>query len=272
MGAPITPISPLPFVAFTATLPNSATVVQLDPQPFNNTKEVILRNLDLVDQIFVKTVDLKEENAFAVLATKTGPLGGFPPFLSVGDTTTIGGSPLTAVAGARTPGANDFSIAPTTLAAQAAEIAAAINDPANAFAATLTATSFAPLTTTGTVATVRIEVIVAGSAGNATTIVVAVANAGALTLPVNGGGVFVGGEDALPSAASVSAATSIVIPPNTATILPIGSEGNRQPLATTTWWAVNQGSGLGIVAKAAAGANLSLNVTYIQSRGYPDGV
>lgn len=272
MAAPITPISPLPVVGFTLTLPNNTTVVELNPQPFNNTKSVMFLNRSSVDDIFIKVVNTKIENAFAVVAMTTGPGGPSPPFLSVGDTITIGGMPLTAVAGARTPGANNFSISPTTFAAQTAEVAAAINDPANVFVATVNATSFAPLFGSQNFASVRIEVTVAGAAGNATTIAVAPANAGALTLPVNGGGVFVGGKDGLPTAASVTAATSTVLPPGAALTLDIGSEGNRHPLATAAFWAVNQGSGLGIVVKSNSGVNIDLNVSLLQNRGYPDGV
>lgn len=65
--------------------------------------------------------------------------------LTAGDVIQIGAlAPLTGVAIARTPGANDFRIDGTggagTAAAIASEIAAAINDVANAYAATYTAT------------------------------------------------------------------------------------------------------------------------------------
>jgi len=48
-----------------------------------------------------------------------------------GDTVTVGPQLFTAVAGARTPGSNDFSIASGTDAGIATDLAAAINDPLN---------------------------------------------------------------------------------------------------------------------------------------------
>lgn len=59
-------------------------------------------------------------------------------FVSAGDTLTIGGQTLTAVAGARTPGSDDFQASVgSTLAT---ELASAINDPANSFSDIVTAT------------------------------------------------------------------------------------------------------------------------------------
>jgi len=51
-----------------------------------------------------------------------------------GNTVTVGAQLFTAVAGARTPGANDFSIAVFTDAGIALDLAAAINDPLNGLA------------------------------------------------------------------------------------------------------------------------------------------
>jgi len=51
-----------------------------------------------------------------------------------GDTVTVGAQLFTAVAGARTPGANDFSLASGTDAGIATDLAAAINDPLNGLA------------------------------------------------------------------------------------------------------------------------------------------
>lgn len=79
-----------------------------------------------------------------------------------------------------------------------------------------------------------------------------------------------GGVDAVP--ASIAAATSTVIPASSAITLSVGAEGNRQPLGTDTFWAANDGSGLGIVAQMAAGGPADLNVTYVNNRGYPEGV
>jgi hypothetical protein len=54
----MTPLSPLPFLGYTLTLPDAVTVVELDPQPFSNTREVLLLNLSSTDRIFVQVVNL----------------------------------------------------------------------------------------------------------------------------------------------------------------------------------------------------------------------
>lgn len=55
----MTPASPLPFVGFTLTLPDALTVVEANPQPFNNTKEVVILNTSTTDRVFVKIVCLE---------------------------------------------------------------------------------------------------------------------------------------------------------------------------------------------------------------------
>jgi hypothetical protein len=55
--------------------------------------------------------------------------------LASGVTFTVNGITLTAVAGARTPGSNDFSVGSATVAGITADMVAAINDAANSFAA-----------------------------------------------------------------------------------------------------------------------------------------
>ena len=55
--------------------------------------------------------------------------------LAAGVTFSINGITLTAVAGARTPGSNDFSVSSGTVAGITADMVAAINDAANSFAA-----------------------------------------------------------------------------------------------------------------------------------------
>lgn len=60
---------------------------------------------------------------------------------TAGDTITIGGVVLTGVAGARTPGSDDFDATLATPPLLAAEIAAAINDGANSFTGTVTASN-----------------------------------------------------------------------------------------------------------------------------------
>lgn len=81
---------------------------------------------------------------------------------TAGDTVTIGGVVLTAVAGARTPGSNDFSIASGTNNGIATEITAALNDPANDFTSLVEATANA--------AVVELDAVTVGTAGNAITL------------------------------------------------------------------------------------------------------
>lgn len=81
-----------------------------------------------------------------------------------------------------------------------------------------------------------------------------------------------GGVNALPTAASVSLPTSVYLPAASAITLSIGSEGNRQGLATSSWWSTRPGSKLGIVLRAVSGTNVQVNVTLVQNRGYADGV
>jgi hypothetical protein len=83
---------------------------------------------------------------------------------------------------------------------------------------------------------------------------------------------FTGGVDALPSVSSFSLGTSLYLPAASAITLSIGSEGNRQPLATSSFWFVRAGSKLGIVLRAVSGTDVQVNVTFVQNRGYPDGV
>lgn len=61
------------------------------------------------------------------------------PLPAATDTITIGGVLLTAVAGARTPGADDFDVSSGVPATIGADIVAAINDPLNSFTGTVTA-------------------------------------------------------------------------------------------------------------------------------------
>jgi hypothetical protein len=79
-----------------------------------------------------------------------------------------------------------------------------------------------------------------------------------------------GGVDAVP--ASIAAAGSTVIPASSAITISVGAEGNRHALGTDTYWASNAGSGLGIVAQMEAGGPADLNVTYVNNRGYAEGV
>lgn len=82
--------------------------------------------------------------------------------LTAADTLTIGGTGLVGVIGTRTSGSDDFSVSFTTVAEVADEIAAAINDPANSFNATVRATSSAGVVT--------IRARAPGTGGNAITL------------------------------------------------------------------------------------------------------
>lgn len=49
----MTELSPYPFEGFTLTLPNNLTVVEALPQPYSNTKDIILYNTDTTSRIFM---------------------------------------------------------------------------------------------------------------------------------------------------------------------------------------------------------------------------
>jgi len=93
---------------------------------------------------------------------------------AAGATITIGGVVLTAVAGARTPGSDDFDQSSGDPATIAADIVAAINDAGNSFATIATATSLAGVVT--------LEAVPAGVLGNAVTL----ASNSAVTMDVSG--------------------------------------------------------------------------------------
>ena len=63
---------------------------------------------------------------------------------------------------------------------------------------------------------------------------------------------------------------STIVPAGSEVTLTIGTEGDRNPLATSAFWAANTGSGLNIVFQAATATGtmpLLVNVTYVQKRG-----
>lgn len=103
---------------------------------------------------------------------------------TVGDTLTIAGVALAGVAGTRTSGSNDFSIDGTTEEAQATEIAAAINDPANGFSGLVSAVA------AGNAVTLTADP--SGAAGSVITIVITAESvAGTFGIPginLSGGG------------------------------------------------------------------------------------
>jgi hypothetical protein len=92
--------------------------------------------------------------------------------VNAGDTVTVGGVVLTGVAGPRTSGSNDFNATAGSTTLIAADIAAAINDPANDFLSLVTATS--------ALGTVTLKAAEAGTAGNAITLTTA--SAGRITV------------------------------------------------------------------------------------------
>ena len=95
--------------------------------------------------------------------------------LATGDTITINGTALTGTAGSRTSGSDDFSVSGASVAAIAAEIVDAINDPANSFAALVEAEA------TGVgLDVVTLTAVTAGSGGNAITLAVSTTPAGGL--------------------------------------------------------------------------------------------
>lgn len=49
----MTPLSPFPFEGFTITLPDNLTVVEAAPQPYANTKDLIVYNTDTTNRIFM---------------------------------------------------------------------------------------------------------------------------------------------------------------------------------------------------------------------------
>lgn len=116
-------------------------------------------------------------------ATGTVTVNGTP--ITAGDTITVNGTVLTGFSGVRTSGSNNFSVNGTTTDSIAAEITAAINDSANSFTTTVTATSLLNVVT--------LTAVTAGVDGNALTLAVAVAVAADL---VPSGGFLTGGSAA----------------------------------------------------------------------------
>jgi hypothetical protein len=411
MAAPITSISPLPFLGFTVAVTDAA-VVDLDPQPFNNTKEIILLNLSETDQVYVQVADLAPIQASATItvqapgfplantpvagdiitimaipltavagvpgvdefsapvqATATITVGASP--LAAGDTITLlgvfpGPVALTGVLGPRGAGTLDFQVDAGSAILIASSIVAAINDPAVVFGGFAT-NLFVASNVGGTSATVTLVSNSTGASPNPVNqgwrLVSATTPAGNITPSPSP---FTGGVDAEPSGGDVvtraqdpadftvnsngniarniinainaltnsftalvraytndpvdfgssaviqvvavppgaagngipltentagqivvdpattggadaspvlTAANSVIIPPASAITLAIGSEGNRQPLATEAFWMSNPGSKLGVVLTMAPGSDpADVNVTYVQNRGYPEGV
>jgi len=164
-----------------ATLVNdgNSDTVQIKASLDATPQDVLLRGLTIEnDRASRACVRLIGADSFA---SGTVTIDTVP--LAVGDTITINGTNLTGVIGSRTSGANDFSVASMDPTVVAAEIVDAINDPANAFASLVSASSV------GAVATV--DAITAGAGGNSITLAASVTLPGAVTLSgatLSGGG------------------------------------------------------------------------------------
>jgi hypothetical protein len=144
-------------------------------------------------------------------------------------TLTIGGVPLTASAGARTPGANDYDGTLGTVALIAADIVAAINDGANGFAAIATAVD-------GGAGLVSLTAVPVGAAGNAVTLAttdVLDVTVSAATL-ANGVNAAASTATALASAIDDLPGFSAVAVGSTITVTgPFGLDGNTQDFLAT---------------------------------------
>jgi hypothetical protein len=235
----------------TLTLPNATTLTFPVVDPFGNTKEIVLLNLDNTNAIYVKTVNAKTAQAQIAVFFPTGSV-------AAGDVITAPGPiTMTGFAGARTPGANNFN-ATLTGAALATEVAAAINDGANAWNGNWSATADV---TTGGVHFVRLTVDTSVNVGAASNgygpVAVTVATAGDMV--VSPGDVTTnsttGGYGAAPVAGDVTEATSFVLPKESSATFFIGSEVS------------NGDSGFRLVFLPAAGTNVKINVTYVQNNG-----
>ena len=131
-------------------------------------KSILLRNLKVLNSvagqacIYVDGADAFAAGSFLVNAAP----------LAVGDTITIGGLTLTG-ATCRTSGYNNFSVLLGTPTAIAADIAAALNDPANVFSGLIQATPAG--------VSVGITAQAAGSGGNSITLASSTTPAGRIT-------------------------------------------------------------------------------------------
>lgn len=255
MPVPTTPL-PATGVTFVAS---TAAVVGPGSGPYANTKTIILLNRDATNDVYIRFVDTRIVPATASVTVIAQPVAG--------NTITINGVVLTGVAGARTSGNNDFSVAGTTRDAIAAEILAALLDVNNSFIEPPNVG--APLggakDDSSTVAPNGLVTFLAGpsfpgTAGNALTL--ATNNPAAFTIS---GATFAGGANQLPAVGTFTTANSIVLPPGVPVTLDIGTEGDgRNPVAAQGFWSTNTGSGLTLLGVAAAGGPMNVNVTYVQ--------
>ena len=159
----------------------ASDTVTVTASPGAVPENVVLRGLSITnDQAGFACVKVDGANTFA---SATVTVNSAP--LAAGDTLVINGVTLTAVCPSRTSGGDDFSVAFLTPAAIAAEIEAAVNDPANSFAAFVTATAVGPVVT--------LSANTPGAGGNAYTLTATTTPAGGFTLS---GATFAGGGSA----------------------------------------------------------------------------
>jgi hypothetical protein len=265
MTAP-TPLSALPFVGFTITLPDNLTNVQAPTPPFSNTKEILIANQDSTAALFFRLADTRIVQAQISVYLVTGAAAAG----DVLDPVWSGGPQLTGTAGPRTPGADDFD-ATLTGAALRDEIIAAFNDGANSFAGTLVASVGTTVDQTANGGIVLYSVVLtvdtaiaAGAASNG--LVFNAVNVGAVNFRVSPGNVTTattqGGSGTPLASLTIDATNSTWLPAFTAITLAVGSEGERQDLGGNIG-----SSGLALVFRAASGNNVQANVTYVQNRG-----
>jgi hypothetical protein len=178
-GLPIT-------VEYTNTSLQGFNLIQLDAAPVFGGAPPDVKRTDFVFLEVWRCVVSASPRATAVAEVVSNAN------VTVGDTITINGVPLVAVAVPRTPGSDDFQIGGSE-AATAADIVAAINDAANSFTGICTAA--ADISNAAQV-NLRAADALAGAAGNAITLSLTLTNPGCIT--VNGGAgptLFSGGAD-----------------------------------------------------------------------------
>ena len=131
-------------------------------------KHSLLQNLTVVNADGHACVYVNGQNTYAsgtITVNNT---------LAAGDTVTIGGVTLTGIAGTRTSGSNNFNASLGTVNALAAEIQAALADPANAFAASISCAVDGD--------TVTVTALLAGALGNTITLDASTTPAGRISV------------------------------------------------------------------------------------------
>lgn len=140
-------------VEYTNTTTAGLNVIELDAAPIYGGAPPDVKRTDFVFlEVWLAQVSFSPH--------ASGTVQVLPALPSPGDQILIGGTPLTAVAAA--PAVDEFLIGGDEITT-AANIAAAINNPANSFLVTVTASA-------GGTDTVTLRAVVAGAAGNAITL------------------------------------------------------------------------------------------------------